>query len=89
MNLPQLAISQHTEMQLVVLSRYTDKRSPGNVTATTLFDLLESWWRTVLGGLRNVCGEHGRIVIFSTLTEYVRGLEKNEHVSAGDDASVV
>jgi hypothetical protein len=25
-----------------------------------------------------VCGELGRIVIFSTLTEYVGGLEKNE-----------
>jgi hypothetical protein len=48
-------------------------------TASTLFDL-GSWWRTVLGDpgwlLRSVCSEHGRIVIFSILTEYVRGLER-------------
>jgi hypothetical protein len=44
-------------------------------TASTLFDL-ESWWHwhSAPGWLpRKVCGEHGRIVIFGALTQYVRG----------------
>jgi hypothetical protein len=71
-----------------------DESAAGNGRdGTASFDL-ESWWRTVLGWLlRNVCGEQGRIVIFSTLTEYVGGLEKNEQrvktVSAGQQGMMM
>ena len=40
-------------------------------TTLTLFDP-ESWWCTALGWMpRKACGGHGRMVNFSTLTEYV------------------
>jgi len=41
-------------------------------TASTLLGL-DSW----AAKPRKVCGEHGRIVIFSALTEYVRGVKIN------------
>jgi hypothetical protein len=53
-------------------------------TASMLFGL-ESSWRTVLARVYSiVCGwklygEYGRIVNFSALIEYVRGLETNNN----------
>jgi len=58
----------------------TQKKSSGRDGAASTLINLESWWRTVLDSLysdwvrwlpRKVYGEHGRIVIFSALTEYV------------------
>jgi hypothetical protein len=59
--------------------RWKRDEQPGSMGEMGLPRRCSAYRKVVRWLPRKVCGEHGRIVIFSDLTEYVRGLKRMDN----------